>query len=295
MPETPAAPAARTAGSDLVADPFPRLDWSAGARHESVEALVAFAVKSGDDTAQWYFRRRQTKRFWGFTLRTLAMVSIAAAGVLPIVSEMGRSSPWLAVPPGVASILLVVSGVLVLLDRFAGYTSGWIRYIETGQAITARLETFRFDDQLLRLAWSEGEPDAAQAEAHIKLCRAFVGDVQALVKAETEQWAHEFRDALAQIDQATQKEPTELEAGGVLVKVAEGPTLARGWTVRVDGGPPLAARGEAKALTGLRPGMHKLTVDEVVDGAAGARGRSAETVVSVTAAAIETVTLRLGG
>ncbi len=270
---------------DLIARAFPKLDWSAPGRRECIDELVRFAEGEARQSSDWYFVKRRYKRRRGTTLRILAMVLVACAGALPIISQILQSheaAVW--APPGAASIMLVLAGLFILLDKFGGHTSGWIRYIETGQQITLLLQGFRFDDQVLRLAWGTDEPSDAQVSEHIKLCRGLVMGVRQLEQKETSQWASEFRDALKQIDDSTTQKPTELGVGALHLTIDNASELVpSGWQVSLNGGTPKARLGGSIALPRLTPGLVQVTVTQVLPADSTDTPRQQDLMVAIVA------------
>lgn len=287
-PPPVAAPtaAAEPTGEDLTAGDFPQLDWAGTDPRKNIEELVDYAEHTARQSADWYYRKRLSKRRWGVFVRIAAMVGLATAGALPIFAQIYQDGSELGLlnfllQPGAASILIVVAGFFILLDQFGGYTTGWIRYIQTGQQITNQLEEFRFQDQRLRLGWGRTLTEE-QVERHVALCQDFVTKVRQLERSETDQWAKEFRAVLSEMNQEAKKAPTPVAAGALEVQLHGGEQLAQGWRVRINDGNALHAQGTRKAITGLVPGVVKVFVQEVVPGDPQS-GRRAEQVAVVEA------------
>jgi hypothetical protein len=282
----PPAPPTEPSGEDLTAGDFPDLDWAASDPRDNIEQLVDYAELTARQSADWYFRKRLSKRRWGVFVRIAAMVGLATAGALPIFAQIYQDGSQLGLvnfllQPGAASILIVVAGFFILLDQFGGYTTGWIRYIQTGQQITNQLEEFRFQDQRLRLGWGPTLTEE-QVERHVALCQDFVTKVRQLERSETDQWAKEFRAVLSEMNQEAKKEPAPVAAGALEIQLHGGEQLVQGWRVRINDGNTLHAQGTRKAVTGLVPGVAKIVVQEVVPGNPQG-GRRAEQVAVVEA------------
>ena len=64
-----------------------------------------------------------------------------------------------------SAIAIAIAGTLILIDRFYGFTTGWIRYLLTAQRLTQILEAFRLDVQRQKINWGNPEPSAQQAAA----------------------------------------------------------------------------------------------------------------------------------
>jgi hypothetical protein len=100
------------------------------------------------------------------------------AGLLPIIANLSPAafgSPGQT--PGAISGLWVSLAIglaagLFGLDRYFGFTTGWIRYILTGTAIHKALEEFRMDWALLSAKLS-APPTPDQIEALIRRAKQF--------------------------------------------------------------------------------------------------------------------------
>ena len=193
--------------TDLKPNSFPAaLDWSLGGQEASLENLYGFVMKECDTAIDWYYYKKGSKKILGLWLRFWAILSIGVAGLIPILSELllritGRDgTPVFALSPGWATVALAVAGVLIALDRFGGYTSGWVRYVRTAQALTRLKGAFHLDWEVQRQDRLQQPEDPEQVKAAIQLCRKFLQDVYEELRLETELWAGEFQQALSAVE-----------------------------------------------------------------------------------------------
>jgi len=277
---------------DLKSGSFPELAWTDGERGDSLLALAAFACAQAQGSVDWYFSKRRRKQQGGMVLRVGAILSTAVAGVLPIFGELyGKVLDDGKVPgiaPGWSTIFIALAGLLVLLDKFWGFTSAWIRFLQTGQELSAKLDTFRMDWEAHRCAWKAGRPDDAQVAAGLDLCRAFVNEVHAVVRLETAQWAAEFQSMIKQIEESSREAASARGTGAVDLQVTNGDQCDGGWRLGVDGGPLQARRGKAVSLK-LSPGIHTLAAE----GKIGGKDLRVEKSVKVTGGQVTAVSLTL--
>lgn len=95
---------------------------------------------------------------------------------------------------------LALAALLIAIDRFGGYTSGWIRYIRTAQTLTRWKGEFLMDWQEHRRALC-GEPlDSDRTRAGILLCKQFLCRVYEQVRLETDLWAEDVQQALQTVN-----------------------------------------------------------------------------------------------
>lgn len=275
---------------DLQPSGFPELDWSPAKRIESLEKLRGYAESEAAKANHWYLRKRRSKRMLGRGLRMLAILMAGGAGLVPVVSQLWQSEGRPLLAPGWSPLLLGVAGICILLDRFLGGTSSWLRYVRASQKIGELARAFRFDWEAQRVGLDVADAGGERTIEGISMCRKLLSDVDRIVREETQAWADEFRSVLRQVDEAAANAASTKELGGIDVEVVNGDQAAGGWTLRVDDGTPAPHGGNTASVAGLLPGIHKLSISGKIGGAV----KRAEKSVHVREAAVESVSLILG-
>ena len=250
---------------DLLLDEFPKADWNAGKALDSLEALRRFVDSQAKQATDWYIRKRSLKRRAGQFTRLVAMVSAAAAGVLPVVAQIFGQNGQYAFHPAWATVLLALAALLVSLDYFFGYTSGWVRYLEAEQKILRTMYDFHFDWEVLRTNWVGREPAAEEVRTALRRLKEAMLQVHQIVLDETTAWAAEFRSTIQRLDEAARARPEVTAEPGVTVTVTNAAEVGE-WTLAVDDGEPKANTGLRRALANLRPGPHKFVAEGQLNG-----------------------------
>ena len=127
---------------------FPELTWDGDdAVRGPLLHLYRYATFVGEDAISWYFRKKRWKARIGRLLRFLAIFLTTAGGLLPFVVASGLFNDtddrfkW----SQLGYILLALAGGCVLLDKFFGFSSAWVRYVTTALALQRHLARFQFD------------------------------------------------------------------------------------------------------------------------------------------------------
>jgi len=210
----PDAPPAKRAPNIASMD-MRELIWDADDLAGSLEGLRKYVLANAERSENWYWKRKTNKARFATLLQWTAIWATALAGVVPLAVRLGMFPGWSArfmtsFDSGLfASLLIGGSAALLSVDRFAGLSSGWTRYVLTATAIRAASQDFRMDWAAL-IAQSATLPTAEQSAALIQRAKAFSLAIEALVTKETQDWATEFRqnlmmlerDLKVQIDQA---------------------------------------------------------------------------------------------
>src|SRR5215217_4835470 len=109
---------------------MPGLSWEPPQAAESLQQVVAQVIANADAAADWYLKARRSKRRWARLLRLGAILLTATAGILPMLLQIWTRPDGIPpFAPAWSSVVLALALLLVALDRFFGFSSGWMRYI----------------------------------------------------------------------------------------------------------------------------------------------------------------------
>lgn len=175
-----------------------KLDWTPGDEAASLRTVYDYAVALAEEGEKWYDRRRKGKRYAGRILRVLALVLGAVAVVLPILAQIYTHDGKPPFSVAWASVALALAAALVALDRYFGFSSGWMRFVEAELQIKRLRHAFEHD-------WEIARASSAAVPELLKLTRQFVLAVDDVVAAETAAWTTEFRSSLATAEQSLEK------------------------------------------------------------------------------------------
>ena len=174
------------------------IEWTKGNSAEAVEKLSDYADVQCSKAIHWYFSKKKLKAHLGIFLRLIAIFAVTGAGIIPVLGEIYDGQ--FEISPAWATVSLAVAGLFVAFDKFGGHTSAWLRYVQTGLALSHLQEAFRIDRAELQLEEKVLEEGESLVQARIKLCRDFLKAVNDLVRVETEKWAQEFQAALGNLE-----------------------------------------------------------------------------------------------
>jgi hypothetical protein len=184
---------------------------------------------------------------------------------------------------------LGVAAALILLDRFFGFSTAWMRYIAAELKIQQLNKEFQLDWEADKAAWLGVEPTADQLRSTLARFKAFVTQVNTIVREETDAWIQEFQSTLKQIDEAAEAKAALNELGAANIIVTNGDQCAGGWTLTVDGGNPSTHVGKTAGLRDLAPGIHTFKINGTITG----NLKQAESAVSISAGATSSADLTL--
>lgn len=207
--------------------------WDRADPASAVQSVYQQIEDHANGVIDWYLNAKRSKSVLAGAYRTGALILGGLAGLLPIFAQMGvgppeESNAWwsfllpLVEQPAWASVFIGLAALLVLLDRFFGCSTAWMRFITTEQQVRQR-------------------------------CKAFMTRVDDPVRAETEKWVGEFQDAIKQVNEIAKSRAAMMETGAVNVIVANGDQAEGGRQLAVDNSPPITHGGSRQRWARWRP------------------------------------------
>ena len=287
--------------TDLRPGHLGELPWGEGEVKISLQRVHDHFVSKCLEAIDWYLEAKVWKKRLAQFTRFGAVALASLAALLPLLAQLLGSqadappanASWGAwwLQPAWASLLLALAASLVAVDRFFGYSNGWMRFINAEMQLRQLLEEFQMDWEQSRARLRGATPDPDKTQELLALCRVFVVKLNAIVRDETNTWMAEFRDSLRQVDAAVQARTAELTPAAVTVVVANGDQCdPPGWRLSVDGGDPDPPRGgRTAALASLYPSRHTLRATGTIKGS----DVQAEAAVSLAPGSTTTVELTL--
>jgi hypothetical protein len=193
--------------SNLRPSGIPLLSWAKEDVAESLATLYAVVEGRAMETIDWYLNEKKSKSNWARGLRVTAILLGAAGALIPLLNL--ASSQVLDVRWGYVALALAAAAVA--LDRFFGFSSGWMRYIITSFRLQRLLADFQFE-WATRSAPLEGStPEPEQVTELLTLLRKVLSTILEEVERETISWAQQFQSNVGGIDRNLQLASVEAD------------------------------------------------------------------------------------
>jgi hypothetical protein len=159
--------------------PFPRIRWSdQQSDEERLEKLYDYAVQMANGVIDWYIRRRFWKKTFSRVFRFLSFLFVALAALVsllkifssdielrilkffvPLFVSDGLVSEHSGIAVEAALVLIGAAAGFNLIDRLAGLSTGWMRYVTTAMRLNEELVEFQFEWNRLE---RESRPQATE-------------------------------------------------------------------------------------------------------------------------------------
>lgn len=242
---------------------------------KALKALYEYAESEAIQKIEWYHQKKQWKATVSRALRFFVIGFFSLGCLVPIVKAAFPSVATMnaALDFGqMGYLLMAVSAGFLAIDRFFGYSTGWVRYVTTAMEIEKSLEEYRMEWTRVT-AKNASQPYRPEiVDRLIRLSKEFVLSTLANVEQETKVWASEFqtnpahiaRDLRTRIETVQQEfrmEPELPRHGAVSLTVSNGGETDQGFTVLLDGKVVEEGVQESKCeILSVPPGLHKIKV-----------------------------------
>lgn len=253
----------------------------------ALDALACGLEKRTVDYINWYLGRKNGPKNWSLSLRWLTLGLFLAGTLVPIVSGDTWVKSKLPEIDHWGYLFFGFAGVFILLERYMGFATTWMRYMKAEMALQRAHDKFRLAWAVWRLHVGKDGPTPEQVTAAVALLTGFREEVGEVVDTEFQTWIVEFQEQLAALQAAVEKGKTENRPGNLVVKFQSAKPIAGVVSIYLNGQVARQTDGGAAVLTGLVPGPYALRVtanDGALQGSATVKveaGQTAETTVEL--------------
>jgi hypothetical protein len=187
---------------------LPALSWKPEDFGSSLNAVREYVEREALRQVAWYYAKKKWKMRMSSALRVSAIAFFTLGGLIPLIKATFPTSALTAAATSrfdfgqLGYLLIGIGAASIALDRFFGYSSGWIRYITAALAIERSLDDFRLEWTRSIAALRGAEPGVEQVDQLVQLCKNLAMGVRAQVEQETKAWVLEFQSNLADLEKA---------------------------------------------------------------------------------------------
>ena len=242
------------------------LDWSEGNAGQSLETLFENAKKEAAGLIGWYNDSKKSKKWWAQTIRVMAILLGAVAAILPTLGDILTRSGMVVIAGGWTTIVLGVAGALLILDRFFGFSSAWMRFVLAEMQLRQILQEFELDWQNEKASWQGNEPTKDQVNQMLARCKAFTSQINTIVREETNVWVQEFQSTIKYLDETIKAKPAVTEPGALNLTITNEDVAKEGWELIIDNGDAEKFKGYTAGKRNMIPGRHEVVVKSKIQG-----------------------------
>jgi len=199
-------------GTDLkpvVQQPFV---WEATTARKTVNDLYKILVEKTKATIEWYLDKKRKPAAAAQLCRNAAVFLTVLGGLCPILKTAFSDPLYAKITFGdLGYVLLAVALAVTLVDKYAGYSTAWMRYIKTNLRLEGMLQQFQYEWQIACVQ-ADFDQQTSQTDKTVKLVtmlRDFSRQVSTEVESETQEWVTEFQQSLAVLAKASDRDAAD--------------------------------------------------------------------------------------
>jgi hypothetical protein len=197
----------------------------------------------------------------------IALGTIGA--LLPLIASLGQRVPWLdwIANSQLGYIAFAGAGACLAIDKFYGFSTGWVRYIKTEITLQGALIQLRYDWFALLAKVEQSQPTQDQIQLMLQKLQAFVVFVNKQVEQETDAWILEFQSGLAELAGMLKSRAEAARPGSLQVTVPNATDFDGGVKAVLDrGAEERQVEGTQCLFSAVAPGPHEVLVRGIKGG-----------------------------
>lgn len=241
------------------AENLARLFEETDEQKEALTKLFQHTVAKAQNNIDWYTRNARLKKRRAQIIRLLSLSMLGIGSVSPVMIDLyHEQNPSADIPTSIATLIIAAGTGLIALDRFWGYSTGWMRFLTTEMQIKTLLESFQYDwyTQINQFDVNE----TGLTEALITRCATLRDQINNMVQEETKSWVEEFQASLRTYDTSLKALSEGSQPGAISVKVECGEEYDQGWMVILDDKLKYKRQGKHAAIINVAPGQHRIAI-----------------------------------
>lgn len=192
----------------------PAVAWTQATGTKIIEEMQRKSLERADKYFKWYLTTKREKAKYSKIIRFSCILLFTLTAVVPLVNSFGEAQK---VPPNLGYILATFGAGLLFLDRFYGFSTGWVRVNRTLTEIGDSIRNFTF---LMQTSIHLNSPDTPQGfQALADTIRTFNDNISAIIKSETSNWEKEFQSGSEELQKYFKDYLTEQKPGDLKITV----------------------------------------------------------------------------
>jgi hypothetical protein len=177
---------------------------------EDLIKIGEFVINEATSELCWYKKHLQTKRFAAILVRVLELIAIGISAIIPLI---GSVFDKFSINPIWITIAIAFAGGLLGIDKYLGFSTGWLRYIKTFMLIEMRTRMFTLEwkKEIVKIS---DNPTTNEMDEMLDLSIKYLSDIQLYINEETNAWIQEFSASIKEVEDLVNQKKQELREQG---------------------------------------------------------------------------------
>jgi hypothetical protein len=198
------------AKSDFESLEFKKLTWDQDTFQNSLDEIYKNVTDETDEIVEWYLKAKNKKKRKAIFIRSLVFILGTLGGVLPLLSGVLTNAKGASmIPPIFTTLFFALAAFFYGLDKFFGYSAGWMRYMKTQLYISSIEKSFKFNWEKQQVQYDKSQPYRPFVGIMLGLAADFSASVYEAIQQETDAWIKNFQGTFEELGKLTSKTSTD--------------------------------------------------------------------------------------
>jgi hypothetical protein len=232
---------------------------------ESIQETYDKTIEKATSASKWYQKSTYSKKKYSKRIRTTSIILFGLGGIIPLINafilENGEEISIL----NLGYISVALAGTLLLLDKFFGFSSAWIRYIKAEMEISKKIKEFDLKWKIETYGKDLNSLPDEEAKELLRMLSDFLMTIEEIVLEETNKWVLEFQSNIAELQKSIDSKVETSTPGSIKVTLTN-ISNHKNLKIKLDNVGSVDVKRNVYLFQGVSPGHHMITLKgEVID------------------------------
>lgn len=176
-------------------------------------------LAKANGSAAWYVKNQKWMKRLSKIIRLLSIVLFGLGGLIPMINSLLLENQSDLKIVNLGYIAIAIAGTLLLVDKFFGFSSGWIRFITANMEIERMIVEFEMRWKIETFGKDLENISEEEGKIMLTLLMDFVFQINEVMKQETNSWVSEFQSNLAELQESISNKTASTLPGNIKVNI----------------------------------------------------------------------------
>ncbi|TXE06717.1 SLATT domain-containing protein [Algoriphagus aquimarinus] len=226
---------------------------------ETIEETFINTIQEANNASNWYKVNIKAKRKYSRGIRLTSIILFGLGGIIPLINALILENKGETTILNLGYIAIAFAGTLLLLDKFFGFSSGWIRYITTEMEITKKIKEFELRWKIETYGKNLAVIPEEEAKELLSMLADFIIMIKEIVKEETSAWALEFQTNMAELQKSINNKIETTIPGSIKVTLSNISDY-KNLKIKLNNMGSLDVKRKIYFFQGVPPGYHVISL-----------------------------------
>lgn len=208
----------------------------------------------------WYVKNQKWMKRLSKLIRLFSIILFGLGGLIPMVNSLLLENQSDLKIVNLGYIAIAIAGTLLLVDKFFGFSSGWIRFITANMEIDRMIVEFEMRWKIETFGKDLEKISEEDGKVLLTLLMDFIFQINEVMKQETNSWVSEFQSNLAELQKSISNKAESAMPGNVKVSITNTKNFSN-LKIRLDNNLGIADFiSPIHLFREVKPGYHLITV-----------------------------------